>query len=109
MSILNSDIEIQKTIPECVADNLKNLTRQTFQNIIISFNDATNSFWNNPLASPKDIAEKLGPDAKEMFLLHYALGQFINSIKPGSIDSALSLIKQFTLNEDGTVTIIEEQ
>jgi hypothetical protein len=108
MSILNNENIVNKTIPESIADNLKDLTKKTFQDVVNSFNYATNSFWNNPLATPENIAECLGSDAKEMFLLHYALGQFINSIKPGIINESLSLIGQFTINEDNTVTIIND-
>jgi hypothetical protein len=48
----------------------------------------------------------LGNDAKEMFELHYKLGQLINSIKPEAILETNSHIGNFTLNEDGTVTVI---
>ena len=35
------------------------------------------------------------------------LGQLIGNVKPEAISEGLSLVGQFTINEDGTVTIIE--
>jgi hypothetical protein len=73
-----------------------------------AFNAGSINFWNNPKATPTQIADALGTDAKEVFELHYALGQLIGSVKPQVISSGLSLIGQFTMNEDGTVTITEQ-
>jgi hypothetical protein len=107
MSILDNNPNPQLTPAQICARNIKGSTKQTFQMIVNSFNFGTKNFWNNPRSTPSEIAQELGTDAKEIFELHYALGQFINSIKPGIINDSLSLIGQFTMNEDGTVTIIE--
>lgn len=105
MSILNNRI-INKSSPEIVANKLIHKTNQTFQIMVDSFNQGSKLFWNNPdKFSPSDIAEVLGSDAKEVFQLHYALGQLILSIKPEVIQEGLSVIGQFTINDDGTVNI----
>ena len=74
--------------------------------MVDSFNNGSNNFWNNRLVAPSAIADALGSDAREVFELHYALGQLIGSIKPEAIELGLSKIGQFTMNEDGTVTIL---
>jgi len=104
MSILDNSSP-QKPIPEIIAANIKVTARQTFQSMVNSFNMGSRTFWSNPRATPSEIAAALGNDAKEVFELHYALGQLIANIKPETISSGLDLIGQFTMNEDGTVTI----
>jgi hypothetical protein len=106
MSILDNSSS-QKPIPEIIAANIKVTARQTFESMVRAFNTGSQTFWNNPRATPSEIAAALGTDAKEVFELHYALGQLIANIKPESISSGLGLIGQFTMNEDGTVTIVE--
>lgn len=106
MSILdnNPQTPIDKAVR--VANTIKGTTRQTFQMMTNAFNMGSKNFWNNPHATPIQIAEALGTDAKEVFELHYALGLLINSIKPESIQEGWGVIGQFTMNEDGTVTIL---
>lgn len=107
MSILN-DQQINEPQPaEIAAQRLIQITRHTYQQMVNSFNQGSEIFWNNSMgASSEEIAAKLGTDAKEIFELHYALGQLINNIKPDSIAESISLIGQFTMNEDGTVTVL---
>jgi hypothetical protein len=107
MSILdnNSQPPVDKAVR--VANTIKGTTKQTFQMMTNAFNMGSKNFWNNPHATPAQIAEALGTDAREVFELHYALGQLINSIKPESIQEGWAVIGQFTMNEDGTVTIVE--
>jgi len=107
MSILDNSSS-QKTVPEVIAGNIKVTARQTFQSMVNAFNMGSRTFWSNPRATPSEIAQALGTDAKEVFELHYALGQLIANIKPESISSGLGLIGQFTMNEDGTVTIQDQ-
>lgn len=107
MSILDNnnppqDISIQ------ISNRIINQTKQTFNNMVNAFNNGAKLFWQHPRGlSPSQIAQALGNNAKEVFELHYALGQLINNIKPEAITEGLSVIGQFTMNEDGTVTIIE--
>jgi hypothetical protein len=105
MSILDNIGE--NSISNQVANRIKNQTRQTFQNMVNSFNEGSKTFWQNPRGlTPTQIAQALGTDAKEIFQLHYTLGQLIANVKPEAIAEGLSLIGQFTMNEDGTVTVI---
>ena len=106
MSILDNNplTPVDKAVR--VANAIKSTTRQTFQMMTNAFNMGSKNFWNNPHATPAQIAEALGNDAREVFELHYALGLLINSIKPDSIQEGWAAIGQFTMNEDGTVTIL---
>lgn len=106
MSILDNNQTPQLTNAQRAANSLIDQTRRTFNIMVNSFNNGSNNFWNNPIAPPSSIAEALGPNAREVFELHYALGQLIGSVKPESIQVGLSVIGQFTMNEDGTVTIL---
>lgn len=92
---------------ELIANNIKGSAKNLFQMMVNNFNYGAKNFWDNPQATPSEIAEALGTDAREVFLLHYALGQLINNIKPEAISEGWSHIGQFTMNEDGTVTILE--
>lgn len=104
MSILDSVGE--NSVEAQVSSRIKNQTKQTFQNMVNAFNEGSKIFWQNPRGlTPAQIAEALGTDAKEVFELHYALGQLIGAVKPEAIEQGLSIIGQFVMNEDGTVTV----
>lgn len=106
MSILDQNIQTTEAV--VIANNIKATARQTFNYIVNAFNMGSRNFWDNPNATPAEISQALGTDAKEVFLLHYALGQLIVNIKPEAINQGLSVIGQFTMNEDGTVTILPQ-
>lgn len=107
MSILdNTNLRTSK--PHKAANTLKLITKNTFDQMVLAFNQGVIVFWENQDGvSPAEIAEALGADAKEIFELHYKLGQLIASVKPETIMGSNSLIGDFTMNEDGTVTIID--
>lgn len=107
MSILNNN-QPELSNSEIIANTLKNATIETFNLMVNSFNNGSKNFWSNPQATPSEIAIALGTDAKEVFELHYALGQLISSVKPEAISEGWSLIGQFIMNEDGTVTVLEQ-
>lgn len=107
MSILD-----QNAVPDVenaakrAAERLTELTRITYMQMVMAFNQGSNMFWNNVNgATPQDIAAELGTNAKEIFELHSKLGQLIASVKPEAIAEGSSVVGQFTMNEDGTVTI----
>lgn len=108
MSILDREFEPERLAPAKMAANrLIQMTKQTYQQMVQSFNQGSQVFWKNGIgASPEAIAAELGTDAKEVFELHAKLGQLIASVKPEAIVEGASLVGQFTMNEDGTVTVI---
>jgi len=111
MGILDNNDNSIPIVPsaQIAANRLKMLTRQTYQQMVQAFNQGARIFWQNPNGiSPNDISAELGNDAKEVFELHYKLGELISSVKPEAIADGASLIGQFVMNDDGTVTIISE-
>lgn len=110
MGILDNDGQNNPVPPQNIAaDRLKGLTRSTFQHMVMAFNLGSQIFWRNNGASSSDIAGALGTDAREVFELHYKLGQLIASVKPEAISQGLSVIGNFTMNEDGTVTVVQPE
>lgn len=90
-----------------VANQLVNMTVRTYQQMVDSFNRGAIMFWQNPQGlSPDEIAAALGPNAQEVFALHYKLGQLIGEVKPEAIAEGVSVVGEFTYNEDGSVTIV---
>lgn len=104
MSILNS--ETYKPTTDSIKNGLKIEASSLFNAIVSTYINGTLSFWNNPYYTPSEMATALGNEAKEMFELHYKLGQLIQSIQPETITEANSYIGNFTMNEDGTVTVL---
>ncbi len=90
-----------------VANQLVNMTVRTYQQMVDSFNRGAIMFWQNPQGlSPDEIAAALGPNAQEVFALHYKLGQLIGEVKPQAIAEGVSVVGQFTYNQDGSVTVV---
>lgn len=109
MSILNDQLINEQQPAEIAAQKLIQITKQTYQQMVNAFNQGSQIFWNNGNgASPSQIASELGENGKEIFQLHHMLGQLIGSVHPESIQEGVSLIGQFTMNEDGTVTVLSE-
>jgi len=107
MSILDNNSPIEQiSQAQLAADMLIDQAKIIYQQITRGFNSGSKIFWNNDHGiSPQDIADKLGNNAKEVFELHYKLGQFIGSINPEAIAEGVAVVGNFTMNEDGTVTI----
>lgn len=93
-----------------VANQLINMTVRTYQQMVDAFNRGAIMFWQNPQGlSPDQISQALGPSAQEVFSLHYKLGQLIGEVKPEAIAEGLSIVGQFTYNEDGSVTVVHPE
>jgi hypothetical protein len=108
MSILDNNNPVNIEIPRAkmAANRLIQMTKQTYSQMVQSFNQGSQVFWANGMgASPVEIAAELGTDAKEVFELHGKLGQLIASVKPEAIAEGVSIVGGFTMNEDGTVTV----
>jgi hypothetical protein len=107
MSILDKNISFTPDPAIEAAQRLINITKQSFNQMANSFNNGARLFWTNPDgATPEQIAALLGTDAGEIFMLHYQLGLFLSEVKPESIEEGLGIIGNFTINPDGTVTVI---
>lgn len=96
------------SLAKITAQDIVKQTRKTFIQMVKMFNSGSETFWNHPKGlKPSEIAIELGSDAKEVFQLHYLLGQLIQMVKPESIEKGLNVIGEFTMNEDGSVTPID--
>lgn len=110
MSVLDKEFNDQPEPAKMAARRLLTTTKNTFNQMVNSFNEGSRTFWQNPRgASPQDIADELGNDAAEVFQLHHKLGQLIAEVKPEAISEGVSLVGNFTMNEDGTVTVLGPQ
>jgi len=103
---LDLSIRQNPSTPEEIAATLKLQAKNIYNNMVSTFNRGSKMFWNNPNATPEQISAALGSDAKELFELHYKLGQLISSVDPIAITPGTTVIGQFTMNEDGTVTVL---
>jgi hypothetical protein len=92
--------------PTEIAESLKLQAKNIYNNMLGVFNRGSKMFWDNPNATPEQIALALGNNGKELFSLHYKLGQLISTIDAAAIAEGSSVVGQFTMNEDGTVTIL---
>lgn len=108
MSILNKDLNNFRPDPARVAArDLLMTTQHTFRMMSNAFNEGAGRFWqNNDGANPEQIALELGNDAVEVFQLHSKLGALLAEVDPQAVQEGLSLVGNFTMNEDGTVTVL---
>ena len=95
--------------PEQIAQALKMQAKSIYINMVNTFNRGSKMFWDNPNATPEQLSTALGNDAKQLFELHHQLGQLIATVNPADIAIGASVIGQFTMNEDGTVTILNTE
>jgi hypothetical protein len=106
MSILDRDFNDEPEPAKVAALRLMMITKNTFNQMVNIFNEGARMFWQNPRgASPEEIALELGTDAAEVFMLHSKLGQLIRDIRPGPINDGSAIVGNYTINEDGTVTV----
>lgn len=103
MSILNNNNQDEAKM---VADSLISEAVGLYNHMNDIYTNGTHKFWKHPSLTPQQIANGLENKGKELFLLHYQLGQLLNSINPGSVDNVNSVIGSFTMNDDGTVSIL---
>ena len=108
MSILDRDPANNQPPPAAqAAERLIRMTKNTYDQMVMAFNEGANVFWSNRMgATPEEVAAALGTDAKEVFYLHARLGELISLVKPEVIAEGLSVVGDFTMNEDGTVTVL---
>jgi hypothetical protein len=109
MSILNSPNNELPPAPKRVAKRLVGQAFQTYQYLLSTFEEGVKNFWKNPAAKPEEIALELGTDAAELFHLHARLGDFLSQFNPEKVNQIRSLVGQFNINSDGTVTIVNQE
>ena len=100
MSVLDT------TPAQAVADAMKRDARDTFSLLERIFTNGARNFWTNQNATPAEIAAALGTSGVELFQLHWRIGELLASIRPDAIAEGMSVVGAYTMNEDGTVTIV---
>ena len=105
MSILNPLPNEPITNAQRIANSLKQQARNAFRSLVGVYTTGSKSFWQNPAATPQEIAAALGTDGAELFQLHAKIGQLLADVKPDSVAEGLSVVGQFSINEDGVITI----
>lgn len=105
MPIINTNDQVNAA--EAAKSNLLEITNKTFDRMVKAYNHGVAIFWQNPRATPQEIADALGDQAGEMFNLHYDLGELIFKYDMTAISDSMVKVGNFTMNEDGTVTINE--
>lgn len=107
MGILDNDSSSQPSAADVARERLLRTIRKTFNEMVTAYNDGSSLFWSNYMgASPEEVAVALGSDAREVFYLHGKLGELLESIKPEAIQQGKSIVGDFQINEDGSVTVI---
>jgi hypothetical protein len=107
MGVLDNPQVPEVSVAERVAQQLKQQTRMTFQQLVQAFNQGAQQFWQNPRAKPSEIVAALGTDAKEVFELHGKIGALLGTVKPEAIAPGAAVVGEFSYNNDGTVTVVD--
>lgn len=102
MPILNDITPL--TPAQEMANTLKGITAGQFRTLLQSWIDGMQLLWGNP-DNTADILEALGTEAAELFQLSANTVQFLETLKPGCTTASLSMMRPFTVHQDGTVTL----
>lgn len=105
MSILNGPVTPPPPSPEQIAAQVRMQAKMTYDLLMNAFSRGASQFWQNPDATPAQIAAALGTDAAEAFALHGKLGAMLATISPEAVAKVHQMVGAFTVNEDGTVTV----
>jgi hypothetical protein len=105
MSVLDPETSPAIDPATRIANQLKQNARNIFRNLTGAFSQNSKLFWQNPQATPQEIAAALGTDGVELFQLHAKIGALLAEIKPESVIPGLSVVGEFTYNEDGSLNI----
>ncbi len=103
--ILDRDIRPQIDPAKQAAQRMRMQAKQTYRQLIDTFNRGARQFWANSNATPAEIAAELGEDAAAVFQLHGLLGQLLAQVRPEAIAAGMSVVGEFEYNEDGTITV----
>lgn len=107
MGVLDQPLQPQLTAAEQIAAEIKQNARQTFNALLQVYDNGAKFFWQNPHATPQDIAAALGTDAVEVFQLHGKIGALLASIKPDAVTAVLAVVGSFEYHENGTITVLQ--
>lgn len=98
---------LQDNSPAAIVARHQQDQRALLDWFVATYTKLGRDIWANPHATPQQLLEAYGPQAAEMFRVSALTGKFhfdvkgqaINPVPPGY---------EYTINEDGTVTITAE-
>jgi len=105
MSILDQPTSTAVTPAQREAAKIRADAFENFSRLVAAYEYGLKQFWDNPNATPAEIAAALGTDAAEVFQLHGTLATVIRQVKPNADISSASDYGTYTVNADGTVTV----
>lgn len=106
MSILNRPPVTPVPPAVRIANELRRDAKLNFDRLVATHEAGLQKFWNNPAATPAQIAEALGADAAEVFTLHGTLAAVIRQVKPDQPLSRAADFGEYELQPDGTLEIL---
>jgi hypothetical protein len=106
MSILDFQIDQQKSRDELIAKRLKAQPAIRFKQFLSTWEADIKALWSAP--DPQAVLDFIGPMAGELFQVSGKTGMYLESLKPGCTSTAMALVGKFEINHDGTVTIISK-
>jgi hypothetical protein len=98
------DEDVKENADEAV-NKIKKLNTGLYNFIVVQHTAGFNFIWHNKKFSAKEIIDGFGKDAVALFQLSSAIQQMLITVNPEYVP--LIPPKQYTINADGTVTIIE--
>lgn len=98
MSVLS-----QPTPTQDKANFIKALPLTLFNSLLAQWQNGVQLIWNDP--NPQSVLDAIGTDAATIFDLSSKTADFLESVMPGSTTATVALVKPFTINADGTLTI----
>ena len=113
MSILTNTNISQLTTEQkqaAVASSIKRTAVVNYQQLVRIQKEGIRTVWNNPYGlTPQQVCDALGTDAVKVFDIHGVLTDAIVQIadRDGVTPDVALPKKNFTRNQDGTVTVLE--
>lgn len=95
---------VQPDFAKQAAEEMVRDAHRAFDTLKRIFDDGVSKFWvNTGSVTPQQIVDALGDDATDLVQLHYLLGQFLQTIKPGCLDDTLPHIGTIKRDANGKV------
>jgi hypothetical protein len=106
MSIIQPPKPKAPTVDNVVA-SIKSSNQALYNTILNAVASGFKSVWDNKKFTAQEIFDGFGTDAKDLFILSASLQDLIKHVNPDY--QPIAPPKDFTINEDGTVTVIEPE
>ena len=98
------DNQVTETVDD-VCTKIKRMNTNLYNMVLIQHTTMFNFVWNNKKFTAKEILDGFGSDAVTIFQLSGSLQQMLSLANPNYVPMVPP--KEYTINQDGTVTIVE--